>query len=136
MQWLNDLINSLGGQKEAAVRIGVSRSTIRRWVKGTQQPSEQSLAKIDRVRVETLDDWDPEESALFERLMGDDSNDANGDTYLQELFDAAMFHPEAGPSERQAAYDELIEYLRDEYDIDFEDIFDWEDYREWYDNAA
>ena len=30
------------------------------------------------------------------------------------------------------AYLDLIEYMHDEYGIDFEDSFHWMDFREWY----
>ncbi len=84
------------------------------------------------------DDWAPDEwftaeQELFIDLLGNDQNSL-GDTYLQELFDIAMFDQEATREERNDAYQQLIDYLWNEYSIDFESTFDWEDYRGWYDS--
>lgn len=49
------------------------------------------------------------------------------DMHAQELFMEAFFN------DNDAAYIDLVEYMHDEYDIDFEDAFDWQDFREWYD---
>lgn len=56
------------------------------------------------------------------------------DFYLQDLFDTAMFDPDATHAERTEAYDILVDYMWDEYGIDFEETFDWVDYKEWYDS--
>jgi hypothetical protein len=32
------------------------------------------------------------------------------------------------------AYAELVEYMWDEYGIDFEDAWDWEDFKAWYES--
>lgn len=80
-------------------------------------------------------EWYDAESILFDNLVNGDAG-IGSDPYLQDLFDAAMFDPDISPEEREEAYQNLVQYLEDEYDLDFEDIFDWEDYREWYDSAA
>ena len=79
------------------------------------------------------DDWYSTEETLWEILVGADSELGN-DQQLQDLFDVAMFDPQATPEERAAAYEDLVSTLWEEYGIDFEDIFDWEDYRDWYDS--
>lgn len=43
-----------------------------------------------------------------------------------DLFEHAVF------DQTQAAYDALVDYMWDQYGIDFEDAFSWEDFREWY----
>lgn len=78
-------------------------------------------------------EWYSIESFLFNDLIGGDY-EAFTDEHLQGLFDTAMFDPDTSTEERQEAYDALIEYLWEEYNINFEDAFDWEDYREWYDS--
>lgn len=80
---------------------------------------------------EVPSDWYDSESQLWDALTH--GTDAGGDAYLQELFDTAMFDPDVSREERAEAYAELNDYLWDAYGIDFEDTFDWEDYREWYD---
>lgn len=78
-------------------------------------------------------EWYSTELFLFNDLLGGDY-EAFTDTTLQGLFDLAMFDPDASPSQRQEAYDNLVDYLWTEYNIDFEDVFDWEDYRTWYES--
>ena len=78
------------------------------------------------------EDWFSQEMSLFNDLIGGDYG-AFTDPELQTLFDRAMFDNTVTGDERDAAYDALVEYLWEEYEIDFDDMFDWEDYREWYD---
>lgn len=51
------------------------------------------------------------------------------DHHAQDLFMEAFFG-----DNKDEAYNELVDYMRTVYDIDFEDAFTWEDFREWYDN--
>lgn len=131
--WLEALIRQLGGSKKASKTLGVSQRTVQRWVAGTQKPSKRSEEKIQNYysRREDAEQWSNDEQRLFTAMLEGDVG-AYGDTHLQSLFDRAMFDPTPDPSQRQAAYDELLSYLWDEYHIDFEEMFDWEDYREWY----
>lgn len=48
------------------------------------------------------------------------------DLHAQQLFTEAVFE------KSDEAYRDLIDYMWDEYGIDFEDAFSWEDFREWY----
>lgn len=80
------------------------------------------------------DDWYGDEERLFDRLVSGDDELGN-DYHLQDLFDDALFRDDLTPQEREDAYQELIDYLWEEYQLDFEQVFDWEDYREWYDSA-
>lgn len=56
-------------------------------------------------------------------------NDFEIDVHAQELFAHAMMDGD------EQAYQDMIDYLWDQYGIDFEDAFDWEDFRAWYDAA-
>lgn len=80
-------------------------------------------------------EWYNAEVSLFDNLINGDG-DIGGDPYLQTLFDAALFDPDISDEAREQYYQTLVEYLWDNYGIDFEDVFDWEDYRSWYDAAA
>lgn len=55
------------------------------------------------------------------------SRDAS-DPYAQELMFDAMVK---GDSD---AYARLTDYMWDEYGIDFEDAWDWQDFAEWYES--
>jgi hypothetical protein len=58
-------------------------------------------------------------------------NDFETDAHAQDLFKEAFFNNDEG------AYQDLVDWLWDEHGIDFEGVFEWEDFREWYDaNAA
>ena len=56
-------------------------------------------------------------------------NDAEADPLVQGMFERAFFDDD------DQAYRDLIDLLWDEYGIDFEDAFNWEDFRSWYDAA-
>lgn len=80
------------------------------------------------------EDWSDTEIELFDSLVAGDAN-VGEDFYLQDLFDAALFDPDATMAEREEAYNRMVEYLWDQYDIDFDEAFDWEDFRAWYEAA-
>lgn len=48
------------------------------------------------------------------------------DEYALQLFQEAIFDSD------ESSYRQLVDYLWDEYGIDFEDAYSWEDFREWY----
>jgi hypothetical protein len=77
-------------------------------------------------------EWYSQEVSLFVDLLSGDP-EGFGDTYLQRLFDMAMFEEDISRDDREDAYQAMVDYLWSEYGIDFEDAFDWEDYRAWYD---
>jgi hypothetical protein len=81
---------------------------------------------------ETPDDWDNSENRIWDQLVSGDEW-MGGDPVLQELFDTSFLNPDVTTDERRDAYDELVEYMWNEYGVDFEDVFDWEDYRVYYD---
>lgn len=67
------------------------------------------------------DDWgdrfsDPDD--VYAILWSDDPSIR--DEHARELFNEGVF----GGNEQ--AYRDLIDYMWDEYDMDFEDVFDWE----------
>lgn len=82
-----------------------------------------------------ISDWSYIEFGLFDNM-------ANGylpmyeDRQLQALYDAALFNHDIASSDRAAIVNGLREYMWDEYGIDFDDIFDWEAYRESYDSGG
>lgn len=81
--------------------------------------------------------WSETEAKLYDDFVEADDRIGN-DAFLQGLFDAALFegiHGGGGP-EHDFLMDSLREYLEDTYGIDFDDIFDWEAWREWYEDTA
>ena len=71
-------------------------------------------------------DWDAADRATagFPNVLAEDS------TVMD--FVGVMFDDNLSPDFRHATYDALSDYIMDEYGIDFDDIFDWDAYREWY----
>jgi hypothetical protein len=69
------------------------------------------------------------DSEFLSDLLFDD----NGDPHAQELFDQFMLDPDASEEDKDQAFEELCDYLWGTYGIDFEEMFDWEDFKEWYD---
>ena len=67
---------------------------------------------------------DPQQPDVKELIFGD--NDVM-DPRAQELFVHAFFDKD------DKAYIDLVDYMYEEYGIDFEDAFDWQDFKEWYD---
>lgn len=56
------------------------------------------------------------------------------DRTFHAVFDAAMFDfDQRTQRERETIYADLIEYIWDTYELDFQDTFDWEAWADWYD---
>lgn len=77
------------------------------------------------------DNWDDREFEMFDDLMRGMPIDNLNDTELQDLYHDALF---SGHEHLGKEYDDLLDYLWDEYGIDFKEDFDWDSYREWYDS--
>lgn len=92
------------------------------------------MANSDDFDYYIPDDWYGAEKDLYDSLVNGDPILGNDHT-LQLLYDVALFDHDIRPEERDMAMDALVDYLWDEYGIDFDEVFDWEGYREWYENA-
>jgi hypothetical protein len=71
--------------------------------------------------------WSDDEFRMFDELVPND--EAFNDQFLQLAYDYALFSPDQDYVTRVAMRDYLIDRLRDEYGVDFETAFDWNDYR-------
>lgn len=78
--------------------------------------------------------WSDSEMEFFDDFVGGEPELVD-DTELQMLFHEALFDRDVTPGDREHFRDDLEEYLWDKYEIDFNEIFDWEAYREAYDAA-
>lgn len=58
------------------------------------------------------------------------------DQYVHDLFYMYYYENDIPINERIDLYERLVERLSDVYGIDFDETFDWEDFRMWYDGAA
>jgi hypothetical protein len=80
-------------------------------------------------------EWGANKAALWSDAtksvprMGRDEN-------AQMFYDAAFFTMASSRQEREENQQNFVEFIWDEYGIDWDDIFDWESYREDYDQNA
>ena len=80
-------------------------------------------------------DWSQFEIEQWEAIT--EWSNARYDDSLQALYHESLFNFDSGLSydERTAIREHLNELLEDDWGIDFDAEFDWEDYRAWYDTA-
>ena len=78
--------------------------------------------------------WSRNEFRMFDEMNIPDS--AFNDPFVQNLYDMALFSHDLGYEEHVYSVESLRYYLLDEYGIDFDDVFDWGDYRELYDASG
>jgi hypothetical protein len=55
------------------------------------------------------------------------------DENAQRFYDAAFFTMAETRAQRELNQQNFVDFVWDEYGIDWDDIFDWESYREDYD---
>jgi hypothetical protein len=74
--------------------------------------------------------WSAAEERLFEDVAVNDS--LLGDELFQQAFDIGWFSPDVDHSYREAAREYVVEWLDQEYGVEFDDVFDWDAWREQY----
>jgi hypothetical protein len=92
------------------------------------------VAWDDEYQFNVPNDWSEAETNLYADMLDDFDKAIADDEYLQGLFDNAMFdnvHGHGG-AQHDADIAALEDYLLTEYDIIFDEVFDWEGWREWY----
>ena len=75
--------------------------------------------------------WSSIEERLFEDI-GERNEQIFQDEYLQQAFDIGWFDMDVSTEYREAAREFVVEWLHDEYGIDFDEVFDWDAWREAY----
>lgn len=68
-------------------------------------------------------------------LIGFRQDDVPGDSYVRDTFWEIMYDDNLSAQERLDRYEELSDYLYEEYGLEFYDVWDWDDFRSWYDAA-
>lgn len=58
------------------------------------------------------------------------------DERAQDFYDAALYTFSESHEQRALNLANFKDYIAEEYGLDWDDVFDWEDYRENYDTAA
>lgn len=96
-------------------------------------------------RVMANDDFDDDEKFDYGSLPLDSQqeflynligfSEEASDFTAHELFWEVMYNDDLPQNQRDALYQELQEYLNDEYGLWFSDVWDWEAFREWYETV-
>lgn len=71
-----------------------------------------------------------EQQELLYDIIG--FTDASYDQTAHNLFYDAMYNDDLSYDQRQQMFEDLEDYLYDEYGLYFADVWDWDDFREWY----
>lgn len=66
-------------------------------------------------------------------LIGFNQNALDNDA--RTMFWDVMYNDELSVGARLDTYDRLVDYLWNEYGMDFAELWDWDDFREWYDSV-
>lgn len=73
-----------------------------------------------------INEWSDNEFRMFENL--ELPEEAFDDYFVQWAFDQALFSPDEDYLSHKEAMRYLRNRLEDDYGIDFDSIFDWDDY--------
>lgn len=83
---------------------------------------------------EPWDNWPVEEYSLYSEVEESLGRASEDDPHLAFLYHEALFDFDISPEFRSEVYGALVEYVDQEYGLDFDEIFDWDSYREYYDS--
>lgn len=76
------------------------------------------------------DVWTDKQAEIYEDTFPNPT--LSSDPVVEALFFHGYMDMEIDTPERNAAREALYEYLNDEYGVDFDEVFDWEEWREQY----
>lgn len=62
-------------------------------------------------------------------------HDAGQDSYAHDLFYNAFYNDDISMDNRLDLMHQMEDYLWDMYGLDFEALWDWDDFRDWYENT-
>jgi len=74
--------------------------------------------------------WSNAEERLFEDVAINDS--LLNDDIFQQAFDVGWFSPDVDDAYRAAAREYVEDWLEQEYGVQFDEVFDWDAWREQY----
>jgi hypothetical protein len=75
--------------------------------------------------------WSSRQQTMFESMAHE--TDALHDELLQQVFDVGFFNMDVSTEDRIAARAYVVEALREDYGFEFDEYFDW---RQWRDDYA
>lgn len=75
--------------------------------------------------------WSDFQERLFEDVA-QDQNSILDDDLFKQAFDVGWFDQDASSAYREAAREYVVEWLYQEHGIEFDEVFDWDAWRENY----
>lgn len=135
---------SLWGRVKAAVQAFVrperiappplpTPPTVREDRDVTRPPSPRRSALVPRSDLPRS--WGRNKAALWRDATAGEDVLAR-DPMAQRFYDAALYTFADTKEQRKRNIDNFKQYIADEYGLDWDDIFDWEDWRGNYDATA
>jgi hypothetical protein len=99
-----------------------------------RRPTPRPTPQVSRPipRRELPPEWGANKAALWIDATKSQPQLARDET-AQMFYDAALFTHSEEREQRDQNLANFKEFIMDEYGIDWDDVFDWEDYRENYD---
>lgn len=78
--------------------------------------------------------WSEDEAEMYSHLLGSIELDAlMDDETLKMYHHFALWDWDTAADKRAEYYDLLVTYVESEYGIDFNEIYEWDEYRDKYD---
>lgn len=75
--------------------------------------------------------WDESIAYLWDDATNGDA--WHNQDYAKRLFETAYID-NVSPEVRAYARNQLVDWFRDTFDLDWDDEFDWDSWRDWYNN--
>jgi hypothetical protein len=75
-------------------------------------------------------DWSRFEHELWERTAG--GLGIEQDRYAQALYAEGWFNWDISPADRAGIREGMYQYMQDTYSVNFDDVFDWQAWRDAY----
>jgi hypothetical protein len=87
--------------------------------------------------------WSEDEARLFEKALGEIADEygealaqeIGEDQWVQFLYHEGMWDFELAGDYRANAYNAFVDYMMETYNMEWEDVYDWDAYREAYDSV-
>lgn len=84
--------------------------------------------------------WENIEHDLWERALNemdaDTASRVNADPFAESFYMEAMWNFDLAGDTRAEMYENFVAYMEDYYGVEWEEVFDWDDWREAYDAAG
>lgn len=87
----------------------------------------------DELGIDFPITWHPKEINIYKKMLKDLPPGAQDDRLYQALFHSAMFETGMSRRDKDRIYQAIMEYSEKQYGIQFDRVFNWREWKEWYD---